>query len=84
MSFQSSHYFTTILSVRDQQDSRKSLGLDNFWPVSTSLSVDIETGIEKVSVLVSTLRPEFPKSQSRSQDSNLGIANPCQVYQISN
>ena len=41
-----------------------------------SLVLDIETGIERVSVLVSTLRPGFPKSQSRSRDSNLSIANP--------
>ena len=32
---------------------------------SLSLGLDIETGIEKVSVSVSTLRPGFPKSQSR-------------------
>ena len=46
---------------------------------SLSLGLDIETGIEKVSVSVSTLRPWFPKSQSRSRDSNLSIANPCTI-----
>ena len=43
---------------------------------SLSLGLDIDIGTEKVSVSVSTLRPGFPKSQSRSRDSNLSIANP--------
>jgi hypothetical protein len=47
-----------------------------------SLSLGIETGIEKVSVSISTLRPGFPKSQYRSRDSNLSIANPCHYYHI--
>jgi hypothetical protein len=50
---------------------------------SLSLGLDIETGIEKVLVSVSTLRPWFPKSQSRSRDSNLSIANPCHSVLLS-
>ena len=52
---------------RDQRESRKNLDLDNFWPVSTNLSLDNpeNCGLDQISI--STIHKLWVSHKSRSR-----------------
>ena len=70
--FKASHLFCLMISQfnsfsRDQRESRKNLDLDNFWPVSTNLSLDNpeNCGLDQISI--STIHKLWVSHKSRSR-----------------